>query len=229
MASRYLQGALSILLLVGSIAAQIDVLRYRVAGTVMDVNGSVIPGVTVTLTDKTGNKFEAKSLYDGSYSITMPAGTYSVIAEQAGQRGVWEKFSLNSFEVGDTTVLAINITLKLDPDFIKAYGTPVTGGNAVDPAASAVKIVELDSLTKAIVDRKLVPIWKNVKCDDPSQLYVINYGPPVEKRRRRELIAKSIGSKCDLSGFRLTFVDGPDGRPRTVVWQVPAGAKPPVP
>ena len=227
-ASNFFKAISSILLFSACLLAQSEILRYRITGSVKDEAGAAIKGVTVKLIDKTGNEFQDVTHEDGRYSVVVPAGIFSVSAQYMAHNG-WDKYFLDRFEVGDKGGLNLDIMLKVDPNFVRVYGTPVPGDAMSENARLAIKLVELDRLDKATVDQKLIPIWKSVKCDDPSQLYVINYGPPPEVRRRRNLIVGSWGSKCDLSGFRITFVDGPGGRPRTVVWQVPPGAKPPTP
>ena len=228
MISRFISMIGVIVLLSGCLIAQSYQLRYRIAGVVRDENQAVIKGVTVKFVDKTGNDFGGVSGEDGIYSLIVPAGIYSVTAENTRQRG-WKKYSLARFEVGNNTKLSLDITLNVDLDFVKLYGTPVPGVINQAAAGSADKLIELVQLDKAIVEQKLIPIVKAITCNDPSQLYVFNYGSPIEIRRRVQLIAESVGSRCEFTGSRMTFIDGPAGSSRTVVWKVPNGAKVPTP
>ncbi len=90
------------------------------------------------------------------------------------------------------------------------------------------KIIELPKLTATIAKEKLGPIWDAHICDDPEVFWVISYGTKTEVRRRKLLIARSIGLRCDIPGFRVWYVDGEASKgPLTVVWRVwPEGPYP---
>jgi hypothetical protein len=53
----------------------------KVSGVVRDASGAVVPGATVTLTNQaTRATHTATTGADGSYSVSVPAGTYSASA-----------------------------------------------------------------------------------------------------------------------------------------------------
>jgi hypothetical protein len=56
----------------------------RVHGTVTDPDGALIPGATVTLTPGIGQGVTAKSGPDGTYSVVVPSGTYTVLVTMPG-------------------------------------------------------------------------------------------------------------------------------------------------
>jgi len=94
----------------------------------------------------------------------------------------------------------------------------------------AVKLIELGQLSKRIANRKLVPLWKTIRCDEGVDIYVINYGAKTEGRRRAELISDSWGFRCEFTRFRgFVFIDGGQSKPRSVIWKVPIGVEPPQP
>jgi hypothetical protein len=64
---------------------------------------------------------------------------------------------------------------------------------------------------------------------DPSaQGYIITYGSPKAIAARRKQISNSVTHMPE--DLRVTFVDGGfEKTVRTVMWIVPAGAKPPIP
>ena len=77
---------LSLLLLVAALPVAAQSLVGTVAGTVKDEQGGVLPGVTVTLTGKTGSR-TAVTDAEGAYRFAgVDPGTYSVTAELSGFR-----------------------------------------------------------------------------------------------------------------------------------------------
>jgi len=80
--------AVRLLVLVGVILV-LPVMVYgqeaTVSGTVMDVTGGVLPGVTVTAVhEASGNAFEAVTDEQGGYRLPARAGVYRLIAALAG-------------------------------------------------------------------------------------------------------------------------------------------------
>lgn len=90
------------------------------------------------------------------------------------------------------------------------------------------KIIELSRLTAKIAKEKLEPIWDAHSCDDPEVFWVYNYGTKAEIKRRVHVIVDSIYRRCDITGFRVWYVDGGSTKgPLTVVWRVwPEGPYP---
>ena len=85
--------ALSCAILACSIYAQSD--RGTVTGTILDQSGSVVPNVTVTITNlETGASFQTVSTATGNYTVgSLPAGTYQIVVAAPGftrfvQKGV---------------------------------------------------------------------------------------------------------------------------------------------
>jgi hypothetical protein len=62
----------------------IQVSGTRVHGTITDPDGALIPGATVTLTADKGQGVSAKSGPDGTYSVVVPSGTYTVLVTMPG-------------------------------------------------------------------------------------------------------------------------------------------------
>src|ERR1700743_1704136 len=65
-------------------AAQVSTGGTKVHGTVTDPDGELIPGATVTFTPAKGAGRTVKSGSDGTYSITMPPGTYPLLGSLRG-------------------------------------------------------------------------------------------------------------------------------------------------
>jgi len=66
----------------GARPAQVN--ATRVHGTIADPDGALIPGATVTLTPKMGQGVSTKTGADGTYSLVVPAGTYTVLVTMPG-------------------------------------------------------------------------------------------------------------------------------------------------
>jgi hypothetical protein len=78
--------AVSILLLLAALPLAAQSVTGTVTGTVKDEQGGVLPGVSVTLTGKTGSR-TAVTDADGAYRFAgLDPGTYSVAAEMSGFR-----------------------------------------------------------------------------------------------------------------------------------------------
>ena len=57
----------------------------KIAGVIKDASGGLVPGATITVTNQATNASQtATSGADGAYSVSVPAGTYSVAASVKG-------------------------------------------------------------------------------------------------------------------------------------------------
>ncbi len=65
-------------------AAQVSTGGTKVHGTVTDPDGELIPGATVTFTPAKGAGRTVKSGSDGTYAITIPPGTYTMLVSMPG-------------------------------------------------------------------------------------------------------------------------------------------------
>ena len=221
-----------ILTLSSVLVAQYRYTTTRLFGTVTDMSGASIDGAKVTLTDKNGRKFLVATGDLGDYSIRVPAGTYQITVEHRG----WSNFVIDKYVIPNAKESYLGMAMRVDPEFTKRYGLDVPADPESasrpkpDDQPGTVKLVELNELTKKIADQVLEPLWKSIKCNEPIAIFVINYGTGTENRRRASLITESWHFRCEFSEFRgFTFVDGQVGKPHTVIWEVPVGAKPPEP
>lgn len=69
---------------VGTGPASAQVGGTRVHGTVADPSGAVIPGATITLTPSNGSAKIIKSGEDGTYSLMVSPGSYTLVVSMAG-------------------------------------------------------------------------------------------------------------------------------------------------
>jgi hypothetical protein len=65
-------------------APLVQVTGTRVHGTITDPDGELIPGASVTLTPDRGQGVTVKTGSDGTYSVTVPAGSYTVLVTMPG-------------------------------------------------------------------------------------------------------------------------------------------------
>ena len=77
---------LSLLLLAAALPLAAQSLTGTVTGIVKDEQGGVLPGVTVTLTGKTGTRTAVTDAEGGYRFAALDPGTYSVTAELTGFR-----------------------------------------------------------------------------------------------------------------------------------------------
>ena len=79
-----------------------------ISGTILDAIGAVVPGATLTATGAAGAGGTAVSSGDGSYSISVPPGTYSLTVSLAGFRDETQ----TGIEVGAGATVSTDFTLE---------------------------------------------------------------------------------------------------------------------
>ena len=96
-----------VLLLAATASAQF---RAGLQGSVTDPAGAVVPGATVTLTNKeTGRTQQTTTADEGFYRFSgLPPGTYSIVVEQTG----FNRKTLENVVVRAEAVEGVNITLE---------------------------------------------------------------------------------------------------------------------
>jgi len=92
----------------------------------------------------------------------------------------------------------------------------------------AIKFAEFGPMSQAGVKARMHGFMEELYNGRNWQGYIITYGTPKAIAARRKQITNSI-TFLRLDPSRLTFVDGFEKKVRTVMWIVPAGARPPTP
>jgi hypothetical protein len=118
----------------------------RVHGLVTDPDGALIPGATVTLTPEHGAAVQVKSASDGTYSVMVPPGTYSVQVTMPG----FASYVLPNAKVvsGGTTIDAkLQIGVQSQVVTVQAHSVQLS----VDPDSNQSAVVltgkDLDALS----------------------------------------------------------------------------------
>lgn len=114
--------------------------------------------------------------------------------------------------------------------FISCFALHSYAQSEITKISPASIFAEFGAITNSDLAKKLDAFLKELRKDEPSQGYIINYGSPRAMRARRNQILKNWWSCRDCGEERVTFVDGPiERRIRTVIWIVPPGAEKPIP
>ena len=92
----------------------------------------------------------------------------------------------------------------------------------------AIKIFDYEKVSNVLLKEKSDDFNQSLKENLHSQGFIINYGTlsEIARRRKQQLRFINIGDVHHTDGVRITFVDVEnDGKPKTVIWIVPSGAK----
>lgn len=121
-------GIASVVLLAGTVEAQ----TANLSGTVTDVNGAVVPGAQVSVTNNdNGLKREAETNEKGSFSLVLlPAGNYSLTANRDG----FALFELKDVVLNVNAEKTINIILRAGD--VKVVVQVTSEGSLVDNSPS---------------------------------------------------------------------------------------------
>ena len=99
------------------------------SGTTVDPNGNPVAGTTIELTDSSGNQFTTTSATDGSFSLTVNPGVYSLDVLVDGQ----VDFQAGSVDLSQQSVsetLTLPATRPFTVEVVDENGNPVPGGVA---------------------------------------------------------------------------------------------------
>src|SRR5437773_11469180 len=85
--------------------------RGTITGTVTDVTSAVIPGVSITATNReTSSRYETITTETGNYTLTqLPAGVYELSVELPG----FKKYVRQGITVQVSTILRIDVALQV--------------------------------------------------------------------------------------------------------------------
>lgn len=93
----------------------------------------------------------------------------------------------------------------------------------------AYKFFEYEKISDVLLKEKFTEFYNELKKEDVSQGFIINYGTAKEVAKRENKIRNLINFRDDDMP-RLTFVQGGNSnKPKTIFWIVPEGAEPPKP
>jgi hypothetical protein len=114
----------------------------RVHGTITDPDGELIPGAKITLSPSKGSAVTATSGSDGTYSLTLPPGTYSVLITMKG----FSPFVNPSLKVAATVAQTLDAKLIVgdDTQVVNVEATASQLSTDPDNNASSTIITEKD-------------------------------------------------------------------------------------
>ncbi|MGI4830562.1 MAG: carboxypeptidase regulatory-like domain-containing protein [Janthinobacterium lividum] len=119
----------------------------RVHGTVADPDGAVIPGATAVFTGPKGNPRRIVSGADGTYSLSLPAGIYSLVVTMPG----FSSYSVQNLHVPSVSALTVDAKLQIGEQNVVVNVDADTLQLSVDPDTNADSAViqgkDLDALS----------------------------------------------------------------------------------
>ena len=90
-------------------AAQVSTGGTRVHGTIMDPDGALIPGATVTMTPQKGSAVKATAGGDGTYSVTVAPGRYTFLVTMPG----FATYSVTNLRIPAAPALTVDAKMAL--------------------------------------------------------------------------------------------------------------------
>lgn len=117
----------------GSGAGQAQTGATRVHGTIADPDGAAIPGATVTFTGTKGTPRKVTSAADGSYSVSLAPGTYSLLVSMQG----FSSYSVQNLKVASVPSLTIDAKLQIGQQEVVINVDASALTLSVDPDANA--------------------------------------------------------------------------------------------
>lgn len=171
-----------------------------VAGTVTDTTGAVIPGVTVTAVDSSGNAFKATTDEKGEYRFDkIAAGSYKITASAES----FAEFSQEGVKVAGGEVARVDITL-----------TPATRSEKVEVTANSATQVEEESAQVAgtVTEQEIETYALNGR--NFTQLVALAPGVSNQTGQDEALVGVKGSVNYSVNGGRVEYnsydVDGGD-------------------
>lgn len=119
----------------------------KVHGTITDPDGSLIPGATITLTPTRGSAVKAQSGSDGTYSVTVAPGTYTMLVSMPG----FASYVMTNLRVPAVASTTIDAKLKVGEETTVVNVDATAVQVSVDPDSNAsstvIKGADLDALS----------------------------------------------------------------------------------
>lgn len=122
--SRFIALIAALLLLAGAASANAQTLTGTITGHVLDEQGGVLPGATVTLTGKTGSQTQVTNMNGEFRFVGLDVGSYSVKAELQGFRPRAEE-NLD-VTIGKTIDLKLALGVGGMSETVEVTASPVT-------------------------------------------------------------------------------------------------------
>ncbi len=119
----------------------------KVHGTIADPDGELIPGATITLTPAKGNAVKASSGSDGTYSVTVAPGSYTLLVTMNG----FSAYSVTNLKIPAVPSTTVDAKLKVGEQTQVVNVDANTVQLSVDPDSNADSTIltgkDLDALS----------------------------------------------------------------------------------
>ena len=185
----------------------VPVTQGRVAGVVADPTAAVIPGATITFTSGAGTAVTAQSGSDGSYSVTLPAGTYSAIFAMPG----FSNLQRTNIRVTPATTTTLNAKLVVGDQTQVVTVTSDEAAVSVDAGSNAsatvIKGKDLDALSDDPDDlqAELTALAGPAAGPSGGQIYIDGFTggqlPPKSSIREIRINQNPFSAQYDKVGF----------------------------
>ncbi len=127
--------------------AQVQTGASRVHGLIADPDGAAIPGATVVYTPNAGPARKVTSGADGTYSVSLPPGSYNLLVTMPG----FSSYSVQNVKIASVPSLTINAKLQIGEQDVVVNVDANSVQLSVDPDSNADSTVlqgkDLDALS----------------------------------------------------------------------------------
>ena len=179
----------------------------KLHGMVTDPDGAAIPGATIMLTPAKGNGIKTESKGDGSYSVTITPGTYTIVVSMPG----FATYSMNGLKVPPVPSTTLDAKLKIGEQttVVNVEANAISLSTDPDSNASATTISgkDLDALSDDPdeLSSELSALAGPAAGPNGGQIYVDGFTggqlPPKSSIREIRINQNPFSAEYDKLGF----------------------------
>ena len=191
----------------GTATAQVSTSGTRVHGTITDPDGELIPGATVTFTPAKGAGRTVKSGSDGTYSIGIPPGTYTMLVSMPG----FASYLMTNLKVPAVASTTVDAKLKIGEENTVVNVEASAVQLSVDPDSNASSTILQGKDLEALSDdpdelqSELTALAGPSAGPNGGQIYVDGFTggqlPPKSSIREIRINQNPFSAEYDRLGF----------------------------